>query len=501
MHLTDLLAAAAIGSKELDPRALDPELGQLDIQGLTADSREVRPGFLFAALPGSRQDGRDFIDQAIQAGASAVLAPSGTILLKSYERPLALLTDGNPRRALALLAAAFYGRQPNTLVCVTGTSGKTSVVHFTRSLWTLLGKRAASLGTLGLVPADAVPDPVPYLTTPDPVALMRTLSGLARAGYEQVAMEASSHGLDQFRLDGVRPRAAAFTNLSHDHLDYHGTLEAYFAAKCRLFAELLPEGAPAVVDLDVPEAAKLSLLAKQRGLRFISYGGAEGADLRILERRPTPAGQDLVLSLFGRRQVLSLPLIGEFQARNVLAALGLVVGCGEPLEAVLPHLPRLTGVPGRLEYVATTPAGGRVYVDYAHKPGALQAVLETIRPHTPGRLWVIFGCGGDRDQKKRPVMGEIAARLADQAIVTDDNPRGEDPAAIRRAVMAACPQALEIGDRQAAIATGLMGVGEGDVLIIAGKGHESGQTVGDKVLPFDDREVARRLTAELEAAA
>ncbi len=492
MRLTDLLARAnAPLNAELNP---DPE-----IEGLTADSRAVRPGFLFAALPGAKADGRDFIDQAVAQGAVAVLAPAGT-KLKRQHRSVRLIQDENPRRRLALLAAAFFGRQPRQVAAVTGTSGKTSVAHFTRLLWELTGHRAASLGTLGLVPADALVFQPPSLTTPDPVALMRSLAGLATAGYEHVVMEASSHGLDQFRLDGIRPVAAAFTNLSREHLDYHADMAAYFAAKRRLFADLLAEGGTAVLNLDAPESADLLALAKQRRLKTITFGAAEAADLRLVERRPTATGQDLHLAIHGARQGVALPLIGDFQAMNVLAALGLCLATGGALPQLLLALPKLGVVPGRLEHVGTTPAGGQVYVDYAHKPAALEAVLKTIRPHVAGRLWVVFGCGGDRDRGKRPIMGAIAARLADQTIVTDDNPRSEAPAAIRQEILSAAPGALELGDRRAAIAAALLGLKQGDGLVIAGKGHESGQIVGAITHPFDDRQVARELLSQMEAA-
>jgi len=492
LHDSAILIGADPASREL--------ASQARLSGLTADSRKVEPGFLFAALPGTKVDGRVFIDEALARGAAAILAATGTPI-ETVHGKAPLITDPNPRRALALMAAAFYGRQPATLVAVTGTSGKTSVAHFTRSLWQAAGEKAASLGTLGLVPEHAIADAPASLTTPDPVALMRSLAALAAAGYEHAVMEASSHGLDQYRLEGVRLQAACFTNLSHEHLDYHATLERYFAAKRRLFAELLPAGATAVVNADSPHAAELAGIAKARRQRVITFGATPGADLALLERRPTAAGQALELELFGERHAVELPLYGDFQAMNVLAALGLVVSSGTELDAVLPALQRLDVVPGRLELAAETPAGGRVFVDYAHKPAALAAVLETLRPHTTGRLWVVFGCGGDRDRAKRPLMGEIAQRLADQVIVTDDNPRSEDPAAIRAAILEACPRALELGDRRLAIAAAMMGLKDGDVLVIAGKGHESGQIVGTRVLPFDDRAVAREIAQELGSAA
>ena len=497
MRLGDVLERANLSDSAILSDAKPAQ--QTSLAGLTADSRKVEPGFLFAALPGAKADGRTFIEEALARGAAAVLAQTGTPSEVVHGRA-ALITDPNPRRALALMAAAFYGRQPETLVAVTGTSGKTSVAHFTRSLWQHAGQAAASLGTLGLMPERAVPDAPVSLTTPDPVLLMKTLASLAKAGFEHVVMEASSHGLDQFRLEGVKLQAACFTNLSHEHLDYHETLERYFAAKRRLFAELLPAGGTAVVNADDPHAADLAGLAKARRQRLITFGTAPGSDLALLQRRPTEAGQALSLELFGEPHEVDLPLYGDFQAMNLLAALGLVVGGGTDLDAVLPALPRLGVVPGRIELAAETPAGARVFVDYAHKPAALAAVLETLRPHTAGRLWVVFGCGGDRDRGKRPLMGEIACRLADQVIVTDDNPRSENPAAIRAAIMAACPRALEMGDRRAAIAAAMMGLKQGDVLVVAGKGHESGQIVGTRVLPFDDREVARAVALDLESS-
>jgi UDP-N-acetylmuramoyl-L-alanyl-D-glutamate--2,6-diaminopimelate ligase len=471
---------------------------QASLSGLTSDSRKVEPGYLFAALPGSRADGRNYVEEALARGASAVLAQAGTPV-EIVQGRAALIIDPNPRRALALVAAAFYGRQPETLVAVTGTSGKTSVAHFTRILWQAAGQAAASLGTLGLMPEGAVADAPGSLTTPDPVALMKCLAALADAGFDHAVMEASSHGLDQYRLEGVRLQAACFTNLSHEHLDYHGTMERYFAAKRRLFADLLPAGAAAVINADSPQATDLSALAKARRHRLITFGTTPGADLALLERRPTAAGQALQLELFGEPHEVELPLYGDFQAMNLLAALGLVAGSGTDLDDVLPALTTHGVVPGRIELAAETPAGGRVFVDYAHKPAALAAVLETLRPHTAGRLWVVFGCGGDRDRAKRPLMGEIACRLADQVIVTDDNPRSERPETIRAAIMDACPRALEMGDRRMAIATAMLGLKAGDVLVVAGKGHESGQIVGTRVLPCDDREVAREIARELES--
>ena len=469
----------------------------IEIEGLSADSRQIAPGYLFAALPGSAADGRAFIDEAVAKGAVAVLGPAGT-RLKNYGRPVALLTDENPRRRLALMAAQFYGRQPRLIAAVTGTNGKTSVADFTRQIWQHVGCKAASLGTLGLVPAH--PAAPPALTTPDPVALQRCLAALAADGFDHLAMEASSHGLDQYRLDGVQVTAAAFTNLSRDHLDYHGSMDAYLGAKLRLFTDLLRDGGLAVINADVPEAEAIKTAVVQRDVTVLSYGQA-GHALRLAERTARPDGQALVLDVLGARHDVRLPLAGTFQASNVLAALGLAIATGSEPEAALAALPHLQGVRGRMELVARTPNGAAVYVDYAHTPDALETVLTALRPHTEGRLFVVFGCGGDRDPGKRPLMGDAAQRLADVAIVTDDNPRNEDPAAIRRQALASAPDAREIGDREDAIAQAVEELGPGDILVVAGKGHETGQTVAGEVLPFDDRAVAQAAVAALSGGA
>lgn len=460
---------------------------EMEISGLTADSRQVAEGYLFAALPGSRVDGRDFIPQALAQGATAVLAPEGTELPAAAEN-VALITDPNPRRRLALLAARFFERQPATAVTVTGTNGKTSVASFTIQIWQALGRDAASLGTLGLQPPR--PDAPASLTTPDPVELHRCLASLARDRVDHVVLEASSHGLDQYRLDGIRVSAAAFTNLTRDHLDYHGTMEAYLAAKLRLFTELLQADGTAVVNIDDPAGVQVAEACRARGVTLLTYGRGV-SDLQLLEQLPTATGQDLKLRLLGKDTSVSLGVVGAFQAENVLAALGLVIAGGVAPEKAAATLEKLGGVPGRLELVGETAGGGHVYVDYAHTPDALETVLKAVRPHTRGRLSVVVGCGGDRDRGKRPQMGEISVRLADKAFITDDNPRSEDPATIRRAMLAAAPGAEEIGDRGAAIAAAVAALGSGDVLVIAGKGHETGQIVGGQVLPFDDRDVAR----------
>lgn len=484
--------------------AAGAKLSDIEIHGLTADSRRVEDGYLFAALPGTQQDGRHFIKEALDRGAAAVLAPEGTRLPSGAKpeappRPVALLTDANPRRRLALLAARFFEAQPDNIATVTGTNGKTSVVNFTRQIWAADGYRAASLGTLGLEPKVAA-EPG-GLTTPDPVALHHCLADLKRAGYEHLALEASSIGLDQYRLDGLRVSAAAFTNLSRDHLDYHGDMETYRAAKLRLFQELLVEGGAgtAVLNADAPESGLYGQVAEARRCHVLTYGRA-GKDIRLVS--VTPEGEGLVLELeaFGKARKIKLPLAGLFQAHNALAALGLAVATGVEGGTALDALETLTPVHGRLEKVGTTPSGGLVYVDYAHTPDALESALTALRPHCDGRLIAVFGAGGDRDPGKRPMMGEAAARLADLAIVTDDNPRSEDPAAIRREILAAAPDAREADDRGKAIREAVAELQAGDLLVIAGKGHETGQTVGDRILPFDDCAEARAAIAALGTA-
>jgi len=466
-----------------------PAAAGISLRGVTADSRAVQDGFLFAALPGLRQDGRAFIAEAVRRGAAAVLAPEGTQWPEGVPvRPM--LVDPEPRRRLAECAASLAGAQPDVVVAVTGTNGKTSTAEFTRQLWAAEAWPAASLGTLGLI-APGFPTG-PGLTTPDPVALAATLAALARAGVEHAAMEASSHGLDQFRLDGVRLAAAAFTNLTRDHLDYHGGMAAYRAAKLRLFAELLPEGSPAVASstVDAETLDALRAIAARRRLA-LSVVGENGDAIHLVRSVPLADGQVLTIAVDGVSRELHLPLPGRFQADNVLVAAALARATGIP--RALCHLGDLRGVRGRMELAARLDNGAAVYVDYAHTPDALERLLTALRPHTTGRLAVVFGAGGDRDRGKRPLMGDAAAHLADIAIVTDDNPRTEDPAAIRAAVLAACPGGIEIGDRAAAIAAGLATLGPGDVLAVAGKGHEQGQTIGTETLPFDDASVVRRL--------
>ena len=490
MRLDELMA-------RLDPieRRFAPGIeDRPDVTALTADSRQVVPGALFAALPGARTDGRTHIEEAVRRGAAAVLAPEGTEWPPGVP-PRPLVTARDPRRALALMAARFHGVQPGTVVAVTGTNGKTSTADFLRQIWADGGSRAASMGTLGLV-ADGFPQG-PSLTTPDPVSLHATLAAIARAGVTHAALEASSHGLEQRRLDGVALAGAGFSNLTRDHLDYHGTFEAYRAAKLRLFDTLLEPGRPAVVNADMEGAtlAALRAVAASRKLRLLTVGEA-GSDLRLLRHAPRADGQEIEISLFGRRETVHLPLVGRYQADNVMVAAALAVATGMPADRVLRALPHLAGVRGRMELAARLPNGAAVYVDYAHTPDALERLLLALRPHA-SRLHVVFGAGGDRDPGKRPLMGAAAARHADRVVVTDDNPRSEDPAAIRAAVLAACPGAVDIGGREAAIAEAMAALGPGEVLAVAGKGHESGQTIAGVTHPFDDVEVVRRLAGTL----
>jgi UDP-N-acetylmuramoyl-L-alanyl-D-glutamate--2,6-diaminopimelate ligase len=469
----------------------------IEITGLTADSRQVQPGFLFAALPGSRADGRDYIGDAVRRGAVALLtagnAAEGIDAETVDGRPLAILHDDNPHRHFAQMAARFFGRQPATVAAVTGTNGKTSVVWFLRQIWAALGHAAASLGTLGVSAPGFVR--AGSLTTPDPVSLHRTLSELTDQQVQRLAMEASSHGLHQYRLDGVRIAAAAFTNLSRDHLDYHGTMEAYLSAKLRLFAELVEVGGGAVICADDLHAERVRRVAEGHRLRVITYGSA-GQDLRINAAVPESDGQRLMLTIEDKPMQVLLPLVGDFQARNALAAAGLAIATGGEADAVISALADLKPVPGRLERVARV-AGAPVYVDYAHTPDALAVTLSALRSQAARQLVVLFGCGGDRDPGKRPEMGRIAATLADQALISDDNPRTEDPASIRRAILEACPGAKEIGDRREAIFHAVSALRPGDVLLVAGKGHETGQIVGTTVLPFDDAAVVRDAVREL----
>lgn len=462
----------------------DPE-----IVGLTADSRQVGPGFLFAALSGTRTDGSRFVAEAEAKGAAAVLAGLDTPI----ETNLPVLRAADPRRALALVAARFRGPQPERVVAVTGTSGKTSIAAFTRQVWASAGRAAASVGTTGLV--SPTRNEYGSLTTPDPIALAELMAGLKREGVSDVAMEASSHGLEQRRLDGVTLSAAGFINLGRDHMDYHPTVEDYFAAKMRLFDTLLPKGAPAVIFADDAWSARAIDVARNAGADVLTVG--RGGDLLRLKRLEHERRRQVAeIEAEGRIHRIVLPLAGEFQMSNALVAAGLAIATGVPVAQALAALEHLQGAPGRLDLAGTTAAGAPVFVDYAHKPEALENVLSSVRPFTTGRVIAVFGCGGDRDRGKRPIMGEIAARLADIAILTDDNPRSEDPAAIRAEVREGASALEEIGDRRAAIREAIARAQAGDTIVVAGKGHENGQTIGDKTYPFSDHEEVRAAIAE-----
>jgi UDP-N-acetylmuramoyl-L-alanyl-D-glutamate--2,6-diaminopimelate ligase len=456
----------------------------ITITGLTVDSRAVKPGNLFAALPGNHVDGRNYIAQAIEAGAVAVLVPTGTSGLDAYP-DIFFIQDDNPRLRFAKAAAAFYDQQPDLCAAVTGTNGKSSVVTFTRQLWSLLGHRAASVGTLG-VNAPGL-DISGGLTTPDPAGLHERLAEISRLGVTHLAMEASRHGLDQYRMDGVHVQLAAFTNLSRDHLDYHTDMADYLRAKQRLFSDLLKPAGIAVLNADIASYQTLRHPLDKSGHLVMTYGKA-GQNIKLIEAQPTPHGQNLVLRVDGQNYKIPLKLAGYFQAENVMCAAAIVMASGHKGEDVMALLDKLDGVPGRMEAM-----GNGVYVDYAHTPDALETVLRALRPHTDGQLSVLFGCGGDRDKGKRPQMGEIAARFADRVYISDDNPRSEDAGVIRSEIMHACPNATEIGDRKRAIETAIADMKTGDVLLLAGKGHETGQIVGDQILPFDDRALARKL--------
>ncbi|MBI2233832.1 MAG: UDP-N-acetylmuramoyl-L-alanyl-D-glutamate--2,6-diaminopimelate ligase [Micavibrio aeruginosavorus] len=463
------------------------------MSGLTQDSRAASAGWLFAALPGARSDGRDFIADAVRNGAAAILAPPGTVVPEA----VALIEAEDTARAFALMAARFYPRQPEMVAAVTGTNGKTSTAHFTQQLWAASGLHSASLGTIG-VRGKGVDRPG-SMTTPEAVALHETLADLARAGVTHLAMEASSHGLAQRRLDGVNVRAAGFTNLTRDHLDYHADMEDYFSAKARLFEVVVQSGGVAVLNADVPEFVALEDICRMRDVQVQSYG-LRGHDFRLLERTPLPHGQEIVIEVMGRRHKLVLPLVGAFQAMNALCALGLAIAGNEKTD--VNGLALLEGAPGRLQMIPGAVDGTAVYVDYAHTPDALENILSALRPHTQGRLICLFGCGGDRDPGKRPIMGRIAATQADLAIITDDNPRSEKPETIRAAICEGAGRAAkEIAGRREAIGWAVSQMKPGDVLVLAGKGHEQGQIFADRTEPFDDAEEARIAMNQSKGAA
>ncbi|WP_447763701.1 UDP-N-acetylmuramoyl-L-alanyl-D-glutamate--2,6-diaminopimelate ligase [Sphingopyxis panaciterrae] len=461
------------------------------VTGLAIDHRKVAPGTIFGAFVGEKFNGEDFIAAAVEAGAIAVVARPGAHVAGAVH-----VADTNPRRAFAQIAARFFHRFPATCVAVTGTNGKTSTVEMTRQLWRIAGFQAASIGTLGITTSNESAST--GLTTPDIVTFLSNMSGLAAEGVTHAAFEASSHGLDQYRTEGLTVQAAAFTNLSHDHLDYHGTMEAYLAAKLRLFAEVVGADGVAVVWADDDYSPAVIDAVTTRGVRLVTVG-TKGADLHLVSREPTQLGQSLVIEARGTNYKVNLPLIGAYQVANALVSAGLVIATGGDVAQTLANLARLQPVRGRLERAAITRAGAPVYVDYAHTPDAIEAALDALRPHAAGRLILVFGAGGDRDQAKRSEMGKVATAKADVLIITDDNPRGEDPASIRAAIASGAPDAQIVGDRRAAIAAAIAEARTDDIICIAGKGHEQGQIVGAgadmRIIPFDDVTVAREEAA------
>jgi UDP-N-acetylmuramoyl-L-alanyl-D-glutamate--2,6-diaminopimelate ligase len=462
------------------------EFAGLGLKGLASDSRKVKPGYLFAALSGTKTDGARFVKDAVARGAVAVL---GAPALADDVAALGVrfIADENPRAGLAHLASLFFTGQPEIVAAVTGTKGKSSIVAFLREIWTALGKPAASLGTVGVIgPKGEI---ALSHTTPDPIEIHELLAQLKTDGVDHLAIEASSHGLDQHRLDGVKISGCGFTNITRDHMDYHPTFEDYLTAKLRLFTEVVQDGGVAVVNADAEHAGRFMNAAKTRGLKLITVG-RKGDTIRLDRREDRGGAQALTLHYQGKIFYVELPQAGEFQASNALVAAGLAIGLREDAAKVFKALESLKGAPGRMEKVAFAGNGAPVYVDYAHTPDSLEKVLEALRPHTAGKLHVVFGCGGDRDKGKRPLMGAIAVKLADDVIVTDDNPRTEDAATIRRAILAAAPGAREIGDRAEAIRTAVAALKTGDVLVLAGKGHETGQYINGEVHPFSDREQA-----------
>jgi len=472
MKLRDLLDGDAI---------FDARFGAREIAGVASDSRKVKPGTLFVAVPGTKQDGLRFVPQALAAGAVAVL---GEHAPENLPEDVAFARADNVRRTLARVAARFYPKQPATIAAVTGTSGKTSVAAFLRQVWAALGREAASIGTIGLVtPREEI---YGALTTPDPIALAAMLDRLAREGITHLAMEASSHGLDQHRIDGVRVSVGAFTNLSRDHMDYHATEDAYLAAKMILFERIVAPDGAAVIWADGAHATRVVATATQRGLKVLTVG-RNGGGIRLTGVEIDGFVQHLIVEHAGKPYRVRLPLVGAFQIENALVAAGMAMVTGGAPARVFSALERLEGAKGRLELIGQR-NGAPVFVDYAHKPDALAKALEALRPYARRKLVVVFGAGGDRDQGKRPIMGAIAAEKADAVIVTDDNPRSENPATIRAAILAAAPGAQEIGDRGEAIRTAVSALQPGDVLLVAGKGHESGQIVGEAVLEFSDHE-------------
>ena len=487
MRLKNLLFDHELENKS-DKRFFDSE-----VMGITSDSRKVKPGFLFVALEGEVVDGNDFIIHAIESGAIAILSAKNTLFELTYSRGVLFILDPTPRQRYAKMVGRFYAPQPQYIAAVTGTNGKSSVAEFTRQIWQACGQRAASIGTLGLISPRNSQEV--RLTTPDPIDLHKTLTALRQDRVEHVIVEASSHGLTQFRVDGIDIKVAAFTNLSRDHLDYHGTMDDYFNAKLRLFTELLnPEGV-AVINSDDNMTKIIISQMEEKNIRVIDFG-KKAENIVLKNTESLPEGQKISINVFGRDFNVLLPLMGEFQVMNVLCALGIAIGSGlEPEQAEF-SLVNLRGVRGRMELAGTNSNGSRVFVDYAHTPAAITSILISLRAHTKNKLKILFGCGGNRDPGKRAEMGRIAAQLADTVIITDDNPRNEDATAIRDQIKLGSPDAIEIPNRMDAISNAIKGLSADDVLIIAGKGHEKGQIIGDAIIPFDDVSAVKSIIGE-----
>lgn len=472
----------------LVPR-LNGEEGEQHITGFAIDHRKIAAGNIFGAFRGAKFNGEDFIEAAVKMGAIAIVAHPDAEVEGAVH-----IADEEPRRSFARMAARYFTPSPQYVAAVTGTNGKTSTSEMTRQLWRMAGLNSASIGTLGVTTADEQVQT--GLTTPDIVTFLSNMSGLAREGISHVIFEASSHGLSQYRTEGLPVQVGVFTNLSRDHLDYHGDMDSYFEAKMRLFDEVVEPGGTAVIWADDEQwSGKVIRRAMDRGLNLMTVG-EQGTTLRLVSRTPTQLGQVLMVKVQGVTHRISLPLIGAYQAANVLCAAGVVLATGGELEEIIDHLQRVQPVRGRLERAVITKIGAPVYVDYAHTPDGLRAAIEALRPHVKGKLITIFGAGGDRDKGKRPEMGKVASEMSDITIVTDDNPRGEDPAAIRKDIMAGIKDALDIGDRRKAIARAIKIAGAEDIILLAGKGHETGQIIGDRTIPFDDVEIARECARE-----
>lgn len=459
----------------------------LEICGVTSDSREVKPGYLFATLDNGVTSGEQYIPQAIQAGASVILTK--TKPLDVSKNTLFVLTE-NPNKMFGIILKNFYHSQPQNIAAITGTNGKTSIADFVRQMICALDNNAASMGTLGLIKNNQAP--LPYNnTTPGAMTIHKTLKELKQEGVDYLIMETSSHGICQYRISGVDFKVAGFTNLTQDHLDFHKTMQNYYEAKKLLFTEIMPRGGTAVLNADIEVFDDLKNACLNAGHNVISYGH-KGKDIQVLNEEPLNNGQNITINYFGKNYDLFVPLAGDFQVMNILCALGIASALTGKKEELLPLVPQIKGAKGRLQYIGTTAKGGTVYVDYAHTPDAIENILISMRSHTQHKLHILFGCGGDRDKTKRPIMGKIAQNLADFVYVTDDNPRTENPETIRQEIMQGCPQALNIGDREKAIAFAIGKLEKGDILLVAGKGHETGQYINGKVLPFNDQEVVEK---------